>query len=149
MIFTGTRTENWPIRLTDYVRQTFRDPCVVGENDCVVWSLRAVDVMCETAIAEEVRGKFHNDESVAGYMAEREWADLHDACEDYFGQPLEAGAYGQQGDIVVIPVSPRYPIGAMSVLVGQHIMSPGPQGLIRIMFTAALMMGASVYKTGR
>lgn len=136
-----TRTEHWATREYDqFLREHASDTFAWGTRDCCLTPADAIQAFTGTDIAADFRGKYSSEaeafaliKSVTGGSTV---ADAAAYCATKHGlvewmAPLMA----QRGDLVVVSNGHQL-IAGLVHLNGRHVVSMGPQGLIRLPVTA-------------
>lgn len=147
MTMNPARLPQWDIRLREYMAATQDQVREWGKTDCAIWSAGALDVMCGTQLADEFRGKYHDEESARTFLGARGWRNLKDAAVALVGPVSPQGAVSvNMGDVVYTPTSDG--LGGLGILLGQVYLPNHKRGVRGVLLGAILRMGGSVIPLG-
>ncbi len=136
-----TRHPLWRARLEVFVGASARRPFAWGEHDCCLWALGAIDAVCGTRLADQVRGQYNSSDGAVAYAASRGWRTAADACRDVCGEPLPRVGAMRDGDLCARAL-PSFPFGTVLVRVGDTLMGPDDCGTGTLPFRVVLLSPA-------
>lgn len=124
------RHEDWPLRLSTYLRQRKATPFAWGENDCVLFAADAVLAMTGVDVCAEYRG-YASEAEAEALMGGK---SLKDLVSEKLGMPFGNYLSARRGDVVLTEFN------ALGVVddSGQKVAVVTPEGLRRAPLTCAL-----------
>lgn len=130
---TTARLRDWPQRYAALIAQRMAAPFAWGTNDCCTF---AGDVVFAITGADPLQPELR------GHRTEREalrsLADMGDIVAlttEALGEPVPP-SYATTGDVVLVQVKGR---DALAVCNGRGALMPGPEGLVVVPITDALL----------
>jgi len=141
------KRRDWTQRFLAYVEETRDWTPKLGERDCALWTAGALDVMCDSDLAAEFRGRYGTEAEAEALMASRGWHSLYDVARELVGEPTPRGALVvEMGDVVYCPSRHVGSIdGALGILLGQVHMPDAERGVRPCLFSAVMRMGGVVF----
>ena len=131
------RAWNWEKRLHHFVATTQPIALALGEQDCALWALRAVDAMCDTTLAEPFRGTYSTLPEAVALFAAQGWGSVEEAAVALVGPRLPTVALARRGDLLVLPPTEAEPVGIAFILGDGGFWGAGYEG---VTFTPARVM---------
>lgn len=133
------RFPDWPARLTRFLEEREQLPFAWGQHDCCLFACDWIREATGWDPAARFRGEYRNREGALRALRELGRGTLPTTASGIaeavgaapYSQPLRA----QRGDIALIETD----LGpALGVVMGPHIVSTGPAGLITVPLRSAL-----------
>lgn len=135
------RTQHWATReLNVFLRARARTPFAWGTHDCCIFPADAIKAFTGVDIAADFRGKYTDEASAMALIKSvtggSTVADAAAWCAQKHG--LVEHAYprmAKRGDMVVMQNGPTL-VGGIVHLNGRHLVTVGPDGIVRLPITA-------------
>lgn len=129
------RRNDWQERLAEAVKHTQIVPFSYGVHDCCMWAAYCIDQMCDTDYVNQVveRLNYHSEAEANAVIANA--GGLDNIVSEFLGEPIP-GAFAAPGDVVLARNGDEKPI--ITVMVGHHLVGPGPDTVHHLPFSAAM-----------
>jgi hypothetical protein len=143
------RQWDWERRLHRYIAATQATPFALGQQDCALWALGAVDAMCGTALAAPFVGTYDTLDGARAVFAARGWAAVADAAAALVGPRLAHVALAQRGDVLCLPPRDAEPLGIAMILGDGVIWGAGMDGAHPLPLRVTRVAPFEAFRVGR
>lgn len=96
-----------------------------GKNDCCLFASRVVDAMCDSSFEEELKKKYHDEQSAMDYINSSN--GIKTAIESHLG--IASNGRPKRGDVVLFENEGREILG---ICTGTKIISMATNGLAEV-----------------
>ena len=133
------RREDWPERLTAYIKETRREAFAWGTRDCLSWVNGAIERMTDSTVFDALLGAYNDEESARELVIQQGgWIQGIDAI--MVGARIEA-VLAQRGDVVLLSNDFTVPgwDHSLGLCVGEVAIGVGVKELQRVPMSLAVM----------
>lgn len=133
------RLSDWDVRLAQWANAALGRPFEWGVTDCHLLVAEALDVMHGSALVEQYRGAWHDEQSAAAYAAAA-GVDIEKSLRA-MGAASVPASFRQRGDIVLLDSGRAWPMSW--VCVGERCIGVAIEDAVRSVRTGAVFSSAA------